>query len=79
MSERFRADPQKVRVSVRPVGSRWRCEVRPRTRFHFAVAISKWPLLATMRALRIAQRAGFDGMDLHLQWAYRHPMYPEGE
>lgn len=71
---RFRADPRKVRVGVRPqnngvfqvtIGARdGSCRV-------FAFATS--PKKALVKALQRAEREQLPGLDMSMGWAYEHP------
>lgn len=35
------------------------------------------PRKALVRALRLAEEMGMEGVDLGMGWAYEHPQYPE--
>ena len=72
---RFRADPKKIRCSIRPCKRGWRAIVAIRDSDFSRSAESKNPETAMFRALKRAEDAGFKGIDLGMQWAYDHPMY----
>jgi hypothetical protein len=72
---RFRANPNKVRVSIRHKDGGWLAIISPRDRL--CVTWAAWhvsPVRAMVKALRLAERANLDGIDLDMQWAYDHPM-----
>ena len=72
---RFRADPAKVRVSVRRYGQRWLATVRAAKQP--AVEWSRQarhPVIAVILALRAAERGGVKGVDLDMSCSYFHPM-----
>jgi hypothetical protein len=71
---RFRADPSKVRVSVRPIGEAFRVNVTSRTTGTVAQATDKYIEVAIHAALLDAESIGIKGIDLELRWAYEHPM-----
>lgn len=70
---RFRADPSRVRVSLRKIGNMWRCYVQkrgaPNSTF---ISDDEDPHVAVMEALRDAEGT-IKGIDLDMQWAYDHP------
>ena len=72
---RFRADPQKIRVSVRRSrGGGWVAFVIPRGEpgpYHRAR--HRYAYRAVILALTAAERAGVDGVDLSMSWAFLHP------
>jgi hypothetical protein len=73
---RWRADPEKIRVSIQKStksSSRWRVTVTCRATGKFVTCRSLSPERAIMRALKAADKVGYDGVDLYMQWAYRHP------
>lgn len=76
---RFRADPEKVRVSIgyhRKVGA---CIATVSSREPFggvARQAHEDPELAVLLALKQARRLGMPGIDLDLTWSYAHP-WPE--
>lgn len=71
---RFRADPSRIRVAVRKVGDEWAVSIETRGRSKRRVrAQHRSPKRALVIALRKAEALGFDGMDLEMGWAYRHP------
>lgn len=76
---RFRANPRKVRVSIRRCREcGWVATVEP-------LPLKSWPLnafwsavgddpeKAVMEALERASEAGVDGVDVGMDWAYPHP------
>lgn len=70
---RFRADPSRVRVSIRRIHVGWLATVRNRA---VRLRTLQWhsdPTRAVMKALARAARAGVGGIDLEFQWAYPHP------
>jgi hypothetical protein len=73
---RWRANPEKIRVSIqrstRSV-SRWKVTITCRATGEFVTCKSLSPERAIMRALKAAGKKGWDGMDLGMGWAYRHP------
>lgn len=67
----FRADPRRVRISVRPDGDAWLVFV---TFKRGGVMLrSRAPWVAIYRTLLAAHRHGFAGVDPFCQWAYSHP------
>jgi hypothetical protein len=70
---RWRANPEKIRVSIRSSNEHWQVTVTCRATGEFITCKSKIPARAIMRALRLAEKKGFDGTDLGMGWAYRHP------
>ena len=72
---RWRANPEKIRVSIRrsKFNKRWQVTVTCRATGQFVTCKSLSPERATMRALKLAEKAGYDGTDLGMGWAYRHP------
>ena len=71
---RFRADPSKVRVSVRPCGNEFTATVASRidheTKFWCTDLNAS---IAIDAALAAAHRCDMEGIDLGTQWAYEHP------
>jgi hypothetical protein len=74
---RWRANPKKIRVSIRksnqfpiPV---WRATIRSLITDDFVFATSSNPEEAVMDALEKAELENFDGIDIGMQWAYTHP------
>lgn len=70
---RWRANPEKIRVSIRSSNSGWQATVTCRATEEFVICKSKSPENAIMRALKAADKKGYDGVDLGMGWAYRHP------
>lgn len=74
---RFRADPRKVRVTIRKKNfgniSGWSARVCARHAENEREFFSDDPRLAVQAALEHAGREGVAGVDLGLQWAYGHP------
>jgi len=70
---RFRADPEKVRVSIRRQSAGWLATVSSRVTGHFWSSLDKDPEKAVFRALKNADGADLAGIDLDMQWAYDHP------
>lgn len=75
---RFRADPEKVRVSIRRSysGDAWIAGIGPRGQDPVVRRIHKSPLKAMQLALNAAHLRRVPGMDVGMQWAYEHP-FPE--
>ncbi len=78
MSEyvRLRANPEKVRVSLRRRGQGWIAYVEVLADGRLTVAESFTAAMAVEQALAEADDNGFDGIDLGCDWAYRHPQNP---
>lgn len=72
---RFRADPKKVRCSIRPCKRGWRATVVLREGGSSYSSEGKDAQKAMMRALKRADDAGIKGIDLFMEWTYTHPMY----
>lgn len=70
---RLRADPAKVRCSIRREGDQWRVWVRELGAKVVLTATGKDPTAAMLSALEKAKNIGMDGIDLDLMWAYDHP------
>lgn len=77
---RFRADPSKVRVSIRRMPNGWwRATVEERDVGQNAIELpftgmhKLSPVRAVVRALLAADRAQLPGIDLGMGWAYEHP------
>lgn len=71
---RFRADPSKVRVSVRRDGSRYRATVTSLLSDSCFWSTNSDPRLAVSHAIEAANACNMRGIDLGMQWAYPHPM-----
>jgi len=73
---RFKADPVRVRVSIRRCGSQtkgWHATVAHRQTGQIFAALSVDPEEAVNRALHKAEVEGMDGIDLDMARAYAHP------
>lgn len=71
---RLRADPEKVRVSIRRVEPRWwRVTIASRCGGGILSTGATEPREALARALRWANETRMDGIDLDMQRAYKHP------
>lgn len=74
MLARFRADPKKVRVSIRRSGEGWTVAVKSRlTAAPTVLVLGNDPDSLLSGALAVASEAGIPGVDIDMQWAYRHP------
>ena len=69
---RFRADPSKVRVSIRRDGDRWVATVSSRSSRADSRCFHADPIVATKTALRGAD-SHIPGIDLGMEHAYEHP------
>ncbi len=74
---RFRADPAKIRVSIRRSRGTWVVCVWSYQRAAGAIAEEPDPKKATLSALKRAETRGFDGIDLGMGRAYPHPQKGE--
>lgn len=71
---RFRLDPSKLRISVRPEGERWLATIKSREGDIVCIQVRDAKARAAVRrALRRADELGIEGVDLGMQWAYPHP------
>jgi len=70
---RWRANPKKIRVSIRKSNEFWIATVRCLSTNDFVFATSASPKDAVMIALQGAEAKDFDGVDIGMQWAYHHP------
>jgi hypothetical protein len=71
---RFRADPTKVRVSIRGRKRNWTATVQSLIDpFKIASVMKTSPRKAVMLALREAESLGMEGVDLGMGSAYVHP------
>lgn len=70
---RWRANPNKIRVSIRKSNQFWRATVRSLITDDFVFATSSDPEEAVMNALEKAELENFDGVDIGMEWAYTHP------
>ena len=79
MLTRFRADPSKVRVSIRPIGKEWCVTVRGTIEGEPGVLLTtgRTPKTSLLHALRRAQFYMFDGIDLKMGRTYAPPMKGE--
>lgn len=74
MSARFRANPARVRVGVRPMTDGWLATVATRKGApHEVRRTAATPCEAVDAALDAADAAGMDGVDLGMGWVYPHP------
>lgn len=77
---RFRADPSKVRVAIRPGIHGWYVTVKElHGKRRIAAVINHDPSLAIDEALRLARVMGFAGINLHMMMTYEHPMFCDSE
>jgi hypothetical protein len=72
-SERFRADPAKVRVSIRAIPGGWRVCVWPLGSMWCDMAEGANPEETTTVALHRAAKRGVKGINLGMGRAYPHP------
>lgn len=71
---RFRADPRRVRVTVRHLASGWLACVTSRAALPGAFGFHKLsPVRAMVIALQVANKLDMDGVDLDMGCAYDHP------
>lgn len=72
---RLRADPTKVRVSIRYSPMYWDWIVTIASRCSDSTVMTQHGNAerAVEEALALADAAGIDGIDLECQWAYEHP------
>ena len=70
---RWRANPEKIRVSIRNCSGSWQVTITCRATGDFVTSKSLTPEKAVMSALKKADRKAFEGMDLGMGWAYEHP------
>jgi hypothetical protein len=71
---RLKADPKKIRVSVcHTEHDTWWVTVKQLSTGWLASVESVSPIVALKKALRRACNAGFDGIDLDMDWTYPHP------
>lgn len=75
---RFRADPAKVRVSIRYLGyesmaPQWMAVIMNRESLIEVYRIRKTPEAALTEALEAASNRSLPGVDLDMQWTYPHP------
>jgi len=72
---RFRANPARVRISVRREGDRFRAAVSSRIdeKFPHTFGYARSARAAVLSALRRAKEVGLSGVDLELSWTYEHP------
>jgi hypothetical protein len=73
---RFRADPHKIRVSIRSTPNNWLASVTSLETGASFEFISMDPELAVTGALNAMN--GTDGIDLGMDWAYEHPFGAAG-
>lgn len=70
---RWRANPKKIRVAICKTPTRWQVTVTCRNSNQSVVCRSAVPERAIMKALKLAEKKGFYGIDLGMGWAYEHP------
>ena len=71
---RWRANPEKVRVSIMKfTETSWRAKVTCLETNDFVYAIGNDPEIVLLEALEKAEYQEYEGIDLGMQWAYRHP------
>lgn len=70
---RFRVDPSKVQVAIRADGSKWLVTVTSRETGQQVESRGLHPRNVITKALRTAETVGFDGIDLGMEWTYKHP------
>jgi hypothetical protein len=71
---RFRADPARVRVSIRRVGDVYSATITERGDCPLVIIKQgRTPRAAVMRALRAAHKHRMRGVDFGMQWSYPHP------
>jgi hypothetical protein len=70
---RFRVDPSRVRVAIRPDGAEWLATISSRETGRRVEVRAKAPRNAVVKALHTAEAAGLGGVDLGMQSAYVHP------
>ena len=76
---RFRADPKKVRVSIRKVDVAYIVSITSVVDGCGECIVQESaiiPRAAILRALKSADKLGMQGIDTGMQWAYDHPQYP---
>jgi len=71
---KFRADPSKVRVSVRQDGSMYRATVASLLSDSCFWSTNSDPRLAVSHAIEAADACNMRGIDLDMQGEYTHPM-----
>lgn len=72
---RFRADPRRVKVSVKKVGYMWRTIVEHRIDNLAAGAVDEDPVRSVDFALKRAKRLGMADLDLECSCTYEHPQH----
>ncbi len=74
---RFRADPSKVRIVLRPEGTAWRIRIESHCgeypRLHCLAAHAELIPGNMMNLLVQARDEQVPGIDLFMEWAYEHP------
>jgi hypothetical protein len=70
---RWRADPEKIRVSIRKLGTSYEATITSLITHEALSCMSYDPEGAVMNALEEAELENFDGIDLRMEWAYDHP------
>jgi hypothetical protein len=74
---RFRADPSRIRVSIRPLVGGWKVTIASRDGHQTCSDIDADLERALDRALAFAEHLEFPGIDRHMSWSYQHPMWKE--
>lgn len=74
---RFRADPSRVRVSIRRCADKWIATIGPRDpsmrELPTNTVVDASALKALARCFQFAEADELPGIDRHMQWAYEHP------
>lgn len=70
---RLRADPRKIRVSIRKSTNGWFVQIRPVGSFYGLSLKRSTPERAIEDALLWAQDLSFAGIDRYCEWTYSHP------
>jgi hypothetical protein len=70
---RFRSDPSKVRVSVRPERGTFLLTIESRVNTDRIFLRYDDPVIGLDMLLKTASEH-IDGIDIHMQWSYPHPM-----
>ena len=75
---RFRADPSKIRVTVRHFGddrhgSYWRASIGNKETGQWVSAPGTTAIRAVVATFQLAEEHDVKGIDRHMGWAYDHP------